>query len=90
MSNQDNNQESVAEIIEWGEKLDELDHLAFAGKPVSNEEFTIIAESVLNGTNWHRHLEKVRAKRQSLLAEIVELEIVEKELEQRISKQHQH
>jgi hypothetical protein len=36
MSEQDHNQESVAEIIKWGEELDELDHLAFAGKPVSN------------------------------------------------------
>lgn len=89
MSKQDHNQESVAEIIKSGEELDKLDHLAFAGKPVSNEEFIIIAKSVLNGTNWQRHLEKVRAKKQRLLAEIVELEIVEKELEQRIAKQHQ-
>lgn len=84
-----NNQQSAADIIRWGKRLDELDHLAVAGKAVSNEEFKQIAESVLNGTNWHTHLEKVRTKKQSLLAQIVEIEIVEQQLEQRIAKQNQ-
>lgn len=89
MSKSVNNQEDAIDIIKWGEELDELDSSAFAGRSVTDEEFTEIAESYVNGTYLNKYLEKVRAKKQDLLAKVAELETIEKEIKEQIDRQEQ-
>ena len=78
------NSRKNAEVIQWGQELDEIDHLAFAGKEVSNDEFLQIAQSLIDGTDRIKRLEKVRAKKQQLLNKVRELEEIERELEETI------
>lgn len=74
------------EIEKWGQELDELDSTAFAGKPVSDEKFTQIAQSYIDGTYLYNYLEKVRNKKHELLAKLTELELIEGEIQQQIIK----
>jgi translation initiation factor RLI1 len=87
MSELINNQEDLANIVKWGEALDELDSSAFAGKPVTDEEFTEIAKSYIHGTSLQQYLDKIRTKKQDLLTKIDELETIEKEIQEQITKQ---
>jgi hypothetical protein len=78
--------EDITDILKRGEELDQLDHLAVAGKPVSDEEFKEIFDSYVNGTYLHRRLEKVQAHKQKLLSKIADLETVEQQIQNRIAK----
>ncbi|BAZ16471.1 hypothetical protein NIES4071_83480 [Calothrix sp. NIES-4071] len=85
-TNDSNLQQPTPEQIQYWKELDELDCIAFAGKPVSDSEFTEIVQSLLDGSNWVRHLNKVKAKKQQLLAKVAELEEIEREIEQKLTK----
>jgi hypothetical protein len=74
-----------ADIDKWGQELDELDSTAFAGKPVSDDEFTQIAQSYIDGTYLYNYLEKVKNKKRELLAKLAELEVIG-EIQQQITK----
>lgn len=85
-TNDSNLQQPSPEQIQYWKELDELDSDAFAGKTLSDSEFTEMLQSWLDGSNWVRRLNKVKAKKQQLLAKVAELEEIEREIEQKLSK----
>lgn len=85
-TNDSNLQQPSPEQIQYWKELDELDSSAFSGKPVSDSEFTEIVQSLLDGSNWVKRLDKVKAKKQQLLAKVAELEEIEREIEQKLTK----
>ena len=86
MSEKNNATEDITDILKRGKELEQLDYLAVAGKPVSDEEFKEIFNSYVNGTYLHKRLEKVQAHKQKLLSKIADLETVEQEIKNQIAK----
>ncbi len=78
--------EDITDILKRGEELDNLEHLAVAGKPVSDEEFKEIFDSYVDGTYLHKRLEKVQAHKRKLLSKVADLETVEQEIYLQIAK----
>ena len=86
ITNKSNLQQPSPEEVQYWKELDELDSDAFAGKTLSDSEMTEVLQSWLDGSNWVRRLNKVRAKKQQLLAKVAELEEIEREIEQKLTK----
>lgn len=85
-TNDSNLQQPTPEQIQYWKELDELDSIAFAGKTLSDSEMTEVLQSWLDGSNWVKRLNKVKAKKQQLLAKVAELEEIEREIEQKLTK----
>ncbi|GAB1537636.1 hypothetical protein NUACC21_02850 [Scytonema sp. NUACC21] len=73
------------QLQRWA-KLDELEATAFAGREISQQEFSSLVRSVLDGSNLLKHLVEIKERRQQLMKEVAELEEYEKWLESYIQE----
>lgn len=71
------------QVQRWA-RLDELETTAFAGKEISRQEFDLLVEAMLDGSNLVKHLSEIKERRQKLIKEATELEEYEKWLENHI------
>ncbi len=77
------NQPTPEQLARWA-RIDKLDSSAFAGRELSQEEFTVKVESMMNGDALIQHLANIRKKRHQLIAEVASLEKYEEWLENHI------
>ncbi|KAF3888213.1 MULTISPECIES: hypothetical protein [Nostocales] len=73
------------QLQRWA-KLDELEATAFAGREISQQEFSLLVQSVLDGSNLLKHLAEIKERRQQLMKEVAELEEYERWLENHIQE----
>lgn len=71
------------QLQRWA-KLDELETTAFAGREISQQEFSSLVQAMLDGSNLVKHLAEIKERRQQLMKEAAELEEYEKWLENHI------
>jgi hypothetical protein len=72
------------EQLQYWAKLDELETTAFAGREISQPEFSSLVQAMLDGSNLVKHLAEIKERRQQLIKEASELEEYEKWLENHI------
>jgi hypothetical protein len=78
----------ATERLQWQEEMYELEKYAFAGM-MSEEEQEQRVNNLLDKNYYHRHLEKVRQRKQKLLKDLEYLEQREQLLIAQIDKQEQ-